>query len=341
MPAIALSHRGRNKKKKSASLQLMVVGNPPPFPRLQIVDRRGPVLRPNPMSAGGEEVLGLNVTSSCAMQCPFCFARAYPGEARPDAFYLFDHLAEQVRAELRQRRKPPRAVYLCPSTDPFPPFAEVQAETCRVVESLAELGVEAWIMTRGYIRPAALETLVRCKEHVRVTVAITSVNRDTSRLLEPFTAPPRLRLKQIRRLIQAGISTRAALEPLIPGLTDRKENLVPLLDALAETGVEHLSAGYMFLRHGIRANLREELGENEWTASLLARYDEGPLLPLGNTAPAKLLPRSDRQRGYALLTALAAARGMNVSLSRVTNPDFRPPEHESARRPERQMSLYN
>ena len=50
----------------------------------------------------------------------------------------------------------PRAVYVSPSTDPFPPLAEIQAETGRAVEALAQQGVSAWLMTRGFIRPAAL-----------------------------------------------------------------------------------------------------------------------------------------------------------------------------------------
>ena len=41
----------------------------------------------------------------------------------------------------------------------FPPIADVQGETARVVATLAERGVEAWLMTRGQIRPAALAVL--------------------------------------------------------------------------------------------------------------------------------------------------------------------------------------
>ncbi len=345
MSATAIVQPGRNKKRQPHRLQLLLPGpaHRQAFPRLRIAvaQRRGPVLRPNPIAGGGEEVLGLNLVSGCPHQCSFCFAQAYPGDVDPDAVYLFADLAEQLRIELRQRRKLPRAVYLCPSTDPFPPFAEVQAETARVIEALAEFDVDAWIMTRGFIRPFAAEVLVRHQKHVRVTMAITTLNRDLSRVLEPFAAPPRMRLKQIARFVQMGLPTQAAIDPLFPALTDTQDSLVPLLDALAETGVERLSAGYLFLRRGIRANLLKELGSLGWVEPILERYAEGPVQPLGTAAPAQLLPRHDRQRGYARLTALASERGMTVSLSRVTNPDFRPAEPEpDARRP-RQMSLYN
>jgi DNA repair photolyase len=351
MTALTLAESGRNRRKaRRRPLQLLPPpsGDVRPVPRLEIIERKGPVLRPNPLSEGSEEVLGLNVTTGCPHRCPFCFARAYPGYPGDDTVYLHAHLAEQVRAELRQRRKPPRAIYLCPSTDPFPPFAEVQAETCRVIETLAKEGVEAWIMTRGFIRPAAVEVLARHRKLVRVTVALTTLDRTMSRRLEPLAAPPRLRLKLVRQLVERGIQTQAAVDPLVPGLTDTHDNLAPLVDALAEAGVEHLTAGYLFLRHGIRDNLLKELGDlgdladSEAATSILERYANGPVLPMGNTAPARHLPRAERQRGYALLTALAAGRGLSVNVSRVTNPDFRPPRPEPESRPMRQMMFpYN
>ena len=51
-------------------------------------------------------------------------------------------------------------------------------------------------------------------------------------------------------------------------------------------------------------------------------YAGGPVLPMGMIAPAQHLPRRERQRGYALLMALAANRGIAVSVSALSNPDF-------------------
>src|SRR5205085_5203841 len=135
-------------------------------------------------------------------------------------------------------------VYLCPSTDPFPPLAEVQAETARVVAVLGEHGVQAWLKTRGWIRPAALEVLAAHRERVKVTVGLTTLDRTMQRVLEPLAAPPRLRLRQIKQLHSLGISVQVALEPLVPGLTDTRANLTAVLDALALAGVHQVTTGY-------------------------------------------------------------------------------------------------
>jgi hypothetical protein len=177
-------------------------------------------------------------------------------------------------------------------------------------------------MTRGFIRPFALEALARHAKQVRVTVPITTLDSDLRRLLEPLTASPRLRLKQLRRLRQLGIRASVAIEPLLPGLTDTRANLEPLLEALADSGTTQVTASYLFSRKGIRQNLERELGPVGLAEPVLGAFGTGPVLPMGTLAPARHLPLRDRQRGYAQLMALAAARGIRVSVSALSNPDF-------------------
>lgn len=292
-------------------------------PRLPAVLRArhfGPVLQA--MTIGGAaEIAGLNVTRGCAHRCPGCYVRGAANYPTTGAVYLADGLAERLDAELSGAARPPRAVYLCPSTDPFPPLTAVQRETGRVVEVLAAHGVEAWLMTRGWVRPPALAVLAAHARHVKVTVGFTTSDRELQRELEPWAAPPRLRLRQLAALGERGVAVRAALEPLVPGLTDTRENLAPLLAALAARGVRHVTAGYLFLRDGTRERLAAELARGERVA---AAFDGGPVLAAPGQPPARYLPRPRRQRGYALLMTLAAEHGISVSVSPFTNPDFAP-----------------
>ena len=281
----------------------------------------GPVLQA--MTIGGAaDVAGLNVTRGCAHRCPGCFVRGAANYPTTGAVYLVDNLAERLDAELSGMARPPRAVYLCPSTDPFPPLSAVQRETARVVEVLAAHGVEAWLMTRGWIRPPALAALAAHAPRVKATVGFTTCDRGLQRSLEPWAAPPRMRLRQIAVLRERGVAVQAALEPLLPGLTDTRENLIPVLKALAAAGVRHVTAGYLFLREGIRERLAAELSDGERVA---AAFEGGPVLTAPGLAAARYLPRPRRQRGYALLMTLAAEHGIAVSVSSFTNPDFAPP----------------
>jgi DNA repair photolyase len=213
-------------------------------------------------------------------------------------------------------------VCISPATDPFMPLVEVQAETARVVAVLAEHGVEAWLLTRGLIRPAAFDVLVKHRQRVKVTVGMTTADPQLSRLLEPLAAPPRLRLRQLGRLRDAGIAVSVQVAPLVPRLTDRRANLEELVDALAKVGVQRITVGYMFLRSGIRDNLLAVLQTQGLDESLLHDYETGPLLTADGIAAARYLPKARRQQGYAALMALAAPRGIRVSICGLTNPDF-------------------
>ncbi|MBY0527002.1 MAG: radical SAM protein [Gemmataceae bacterium] len=294
----------------------------PSLPAVRFVNRTGVLLHRGPI-AEDSGVLSLNVTQGCAHRCAFCVARAYPSYPGDHVVTLVPDVAERVAAELASRRQRPRAVYLSPSTDPFMPLAAVQTATAQVVEVLATHDVESWLMTRGFIRPSALDVLAKHRERVKVSVGLTTVDRNMQRVLEPLAAPPRLRLRQIAQLRRLGIRVQVELAPLLPGLTDTRENLEPLLDALAEAGVERVTAGYMFLRPGIGEELGRALRAHGWDDGVLESYEGGPMLHGETIAAARYLPKLLRQRRYAALMGMAASRGITVNICSLMNPDFR------------------
>jgi DNA repair photolyase len=258
----------------------------------------------------------------CGQRCAFCSVRAYPRYPGDDVIYLYAGTAVRVEKELAERVEKPRAVFISPSTDPFPPIAEVQAETASVIEAVARQDVTTWLMTRGQIRPSVMSILREHRRLVRVSVALTTVDRRHQRMLEPLTAPPRIRLRQIEALRASGISTQVIIEPLVPGVTDTRTNLSALLTALANIGIQRVTASYMFLRPGIRDHLIQALQAHGLDEAVLSAFQGGPTLNQGPLAPAQYLSKPRRQRGYSALMALAADFGISVGISATTNPDF-------------------
>src|SRR5262249_53808369 len=137
-----------------------------------------------------------------------------------------------------------------------------------------------------------------------------------------LAAPPRLRIRQIAQLRRMGVDVQVGLEPLLPGLTDTRQNLAPLLEVLAAVGIRHITAGDMVLRKTIAEHLQKALAPLGVAPEIIEQYDTGPLLASGSIAPARYLPKKHRQRGYAGIMALAAGYGMMVRISATTNPDF-------------------
>lgn len=300
----------------------------PRLPHVEWVQRKSPLLHTGP-AADQPDVLALNIANGCAHRCTFCSVRAYPSYRGDDVVYLPSDLADRLAQELASRRERPRAVVISPSTDPCMPLVEVQAATAQAVEVLAAHGVEAWLATRGLIRPRLLDVLARHRQRVRVTVGMTTVDRTWQRALEPLAAPPKLRLRQLAALREAGIPVNVQAAPLIPGVTDLRPNLEALLAALAEAGVQQISAGYLFLRQGIQENLTAALKLLGFNESVLHEYGRGLVLAAGGLQAARYLSRQRRQQGYAVLMTLAAAYGIGVRICALTNPDFVGPRLEA------------
>jgi DNA repair photolyase len=189
---------------------------------------------------------------------------------------------------------------------------------------LHKFNIEAWLLTRGSFQPELFAVLRMLPRSVRVTIGLTTLERNLQLVLEPFGSSPAHRCRAIGSLRQAGVKTRVALQPLVPSVTDTRANLVPLLETLAGLGIRHVTAGYLAidpLHQPLIVNMLDECG---WADRVLAEYLDGPVLRIGRSAPARLLPRTRRQRGYAGVMALAADYGITVSVCRFSNPDFHP-----------------
>jgi DNA repair photolyase len=79
---------------------------------------------------------------------------------------------------------------------------------------------------------------------VHVLVSITTLDTALTRIMEPRTSVPALRLDTIRSLASAGVPVGVNVAPIIPGLTD--EEIPRILRSAAEAGAE--TAGCELLR---------------------------------------------------------------------------------------------
>ena len=305
----------------------------PRLPRISWKVRRGPILHANPLS-DDPSVLSLNIAQGCMHRCTFCSIRGHASYRGDEEIQLYAKSAKHLAAELAKRTILPRAVVISPSCDPFAPSLLIQEETLSVVRVLAEHGIESWLMTRGLIRPKILQGLAAYHAKVRIRVAMTTADRQLQRSIEPLTAPPVLRMRQLRRLRAMGIRVDVAIEPLLLGVTDTRENLLPLLRDLAESGIESVSVGYAFMRSGIRGNIEKAVeAAGVDMEEIDEAYQKGPVLTSGLIAAARYLPRVKRERSYASIIALGEELGIHVSVCGTTNPDFhrRPVDQATAK----------
>jgi DNA repair photolyase len=114
-----------------------------------------------------------------------------------------------------------------------------------------------------------LDVLVEAAERasVSVTFSVPTVDEEVWRRTEPSTAHPRQRLKAVKTLVEAGINARVGMAPILPGISDRPEQLREVVRAAREAGATGIWANLLFLRPGTREHFLEHLAE-DWPEQL-------------------------------------------------------------------------
>ena len=105
-----------------------------------------------------------------------------------------------------------------------------------------------------------------------VTFSIPTLDEDVWRKTEPSTAHPRQRLQAVKALADAGIRAGVGMAPILPGLSDRPEQLAEVVRAAREAGACGIWANLLFLRPGTREHFLANLAR-DWPESSFPQYE--------------------------------------------------------------------
>ena len=267
----------------------------------------------------------LNPYMGCVHRCTFCYVRHFEHRAdRPSderygtSIRVKTNVAEVLRRELARPSWKREPVAIGAATDPYQP-AEARFRLTRAcLEELADGWTPFSIITRGPLVVRDVDVLqeAAAKVDVHVTFSIPTLDQEVWRRTEPGTAPPRSRLEAVRRLSEAGIDVGVGMAPILPGLSDRPEQLEEVVRAAREAGARSIWANLLFLRPGTREHFLEALGK-DWPEEV-ARYEElyadRAYLPSAAMKPVK-----DQVRELARTVKIAPRNGRRTPLRPAVN----------------------
>jgi DNA repair photolyase len=223
----------------------------------------------------------LNPYMGCAHRCTFCYVRAFELRAdRPfDERYgrsirVKINVADVLARELARPSWEKEHIAVGAATDPYQPAEGRYRLTRACLEVLADAANPFSIITRGPMIVRDLDVLERAarRASVGVTFSIPTVDEEVWKRTEPSTAHPRQRLRAIKELVGAGIDARVGMAPILPGISDSREQLAEVVRAAREAGATGIWANVLFLRPGTREHFLEALAE-DWPEQL-PLYDE-------------------------------------------------------------------
>jgi DNA repair photolyase len=156
-----------------------------------------------------------------------------------------------LRAALSKKTWHPQPVAMSGITDVYQPIERRLELTRRCLEVFAEFRNPVGIVTKNHLVTRDIDLLRELARFnaVNVSVSLTTLDAELTKVLEPRASRPSRRLEAIRELSAAGICVSVLTAPIIPGLNDHE--IPALLKAAAQAGAR--GAGYTVVRlpHGV------------------------------------------------------------------------------------------
>lgn len=288
--------------------------------RLIKQQRRTPVLKV-PSFGCLKGIPTINVTRGCPHSCVYCYARGFPEVPPRGEVHLYTNLPELLEKELERKKRLPRWVSFSTASDPFPPVDEALNLSYRVMELLLSRGIGISFLTKGVIPPDFVDLFAKHRELVQARVGLISLNDEYQKLFEPFAAHPFLRLTNIRNLTAAGVKVSVRMDPLIPGVADKEEEIESLVKRLKVSKVTDLSISALILRPSIVLQIAEEL-PSYLSRAILSYYQGQTWQKVITSAKTKLLPAPIRIRHYQMIKEISARYGLRCHICGCKNPDL-------------------
>ena len=212
----------------------------------------------------------LNPYMGCVHRCTFCYVRHFERRSdRPsddrygNSIRVKTNVADVLRRELARASWEHDHVVVGAATDPYQPAEGKYKLTRACLEAFRDAANPFSIITRGPMILRDLDVLVEAarRADVAVTFSIPTLDEEVWKRTEPSTAHPRQRLRALKELVDAGLKASVGMAPILPGISDRPEQLREVVRAARQAGATGVWANLLFLRPGTREHFLEHLAE--------------------------------------------------------------------------------
>jgi DNA repair photolyase len=200
----------------------------------------------------GKEGLTINPYNGCHHRCGYCYATYEWSSEFYDHIYAkinaTDLLSQQIQSRKGNIIHP---VMIASATDAYQPAELKYSLTRKCVEVLQEFEIPYYIFTKSSLIERDLELHTRYSHNCFVVWSITTNNENIKRIVEPGTPPSKSVYKVIEKFCKSGIKCVVNIDPILPLITDSKEDITNIIDSANDIGVKYVSGAILRLRYDI------------------------------------------------------------------------------------------
>ena len=203
----------------------------------------------------------INAYRGCSHMCVYCFARPTHDYLGLNIGSDFDtkivvkiNAPAVVRHETAPARWAGHPIAMGTNTDPYQAAEGKYKLSRQIIEVLVERRNPFSILTKSPLVLRDLDVLTDASKvtDVNVDFSIGTLDEHAWSSSEPGTVHPQKRLDAVRRLTEAGIASGVLMAPILPGLSDREDQLEAVVAGATEAGARFISGMYLHLRGPVK-----------------------------------------------------------------------------------------
>jgi DNA repair photolyase len=259
-----------------------------------------------------------NLYRGCNHGCIYCDSRSTCYQMkRFDTVRAKENVIEMLRGELRSKKKT-GVIGIGAASDSYNIFEKEQCITRKALEVIQKERFGITLSTKSALvaRDADLFALINKHAPVGIALSITTADDALSSTLEPHASLSSERFSAMQTLSDNGVFCGTWLNPMLPFITDTKENITRLAEKTAKAGGRYLLCFFgMTLRDGSRDYFFKALDKH--FPGLKERYAKA----YGN---AYIIDSPDAQTLYAHLKKECQRRGLLYRFEEINKEMMRP-----------------
>ena len=206
----------------------------------------------------------LNPYRGCGHHCTYCFAQ-YTHEylETKDFFneiYFKENIVEKLEEKLKSRTWKGECISIGGITDIYQPLEKELEVMPKILRLMIRYENPISICTKSDLILRDLELLkeLNTKAKVNIASSIITIDERVRQKLEPVAPPTKRRFKMLEIIKnEVGCNTGILLMPVMPFITDSKENLLEIYTKGKEVGVSYIMPGILNLKGIVKEKVFE------------------------------------------------------------------------------------
>lgn len=210
----------------------------------------------------------LNIYRGCSHGCNYCYAIYSHQYLNSDGFYddiyVKTNIVEQLEKELSAPSWKREVVNIGGVTDSYQKAEENYRFMPQILRLLIKYKTPAIISTKStlVLRDFDLIDELSRITYINIAATITTMDEAVRRKIEPGSAPSAERFAMLKEFRKTNASIGLHVMPIIPYITDNRENLEALCVNARDCGADYLLPGTLYLRGATREVFFKSMGAN-------------------------------------------------------------------------------